>query len=538
LLRIRQFRQEAAELREREELAQKKAGELQVLAERLAQIPAITEKQLESWRTLESSVREITAQLDALGLRVVLSPSRAGEVRISRDADGTAESLAVSGSTTTKALQSMSLELEGWGRIEITSGATGIRELEEQRRAHAAKLQSALASAGVIEIAAAEAALWKRRELEQQLVTARAAVQAQLAKFPDLPALSASSIQSERTHEQQLATLQPTPEELALSATALEAEEQALATALRAATRTESEHADRVTAAREHSEKLRRQSAETRATAEALQARLTGLREQEQSLMGRHAGDLHGALARARTAFVRAETRLLEARKHLPPNAEKLPERSRRAAKAAEEVHLALQARLQALQRTEVLLEQHGAEGLYSRETAVDEALQLARSEATRIREEGLALRLAAGLIEQREQSAIQTVLGPLESRLSSVFAELTGRPDRRVFFDEHLAVRGIGPRLEELIAFTDLSRGAREQLLLALRAAIALELAKKEPPCLVLDDVLVHTDPVRQRNVLDYLETLSQHVQIVILTCHEERYRGVGHALQRSGIA
>jgi uncharacterized protein YhaN len=87
------------------------------------------------------------------------------------------------------------------------------------------------------------------------------------------------------------------------------------------------------------------------------------------------------------------------------------------------------------------------------------------------------------------------------------------------------------------LILFPDLSRGAREQLLLALRAAIALELAKKEPPCLVLDDVLVHTDPVRQRNVLDYLETLSQQVQIVILTCHEERYRGVGQALKRTGV-
>jgi hypothetical protein len=487
------------------------------LGERLAAIPAITDKQLESWRALESSVREITAQLDALGLRVVLSPSRAGEVRATRDSDETPESFAVHESTTMKALQSLSLELEGWGRVEITSGATGIGELEEKRRVNVAKLQTALTSAGVSDLAAAETALWKRRELEQQLVAARAAVQAQLGKLPDPPALSAAALQSERAHEQQLTSLQPTAEEAALSATALEAEEQALATALRAASRTEGENAERATAAREHREKLRRESAEARAAAETLQARLIGLREQEQSLLARYSGDLADALGKARSAFVQAETRLLEARKQLPPNAEKLPERSRRAAKAAEEVHLALQARQQALQRCEVLLEQHGAEGLYSRESAADEALQLARAEATRIREEGLALRLAAGLIEQREQTAIQTVLGPLENRLSAVFAELTGRADRRVFFDEHLAVRGIGTRVEELIPFTDLSRGAREQLLLALRAAIALELAKKEPPCLMLDDVLVHTDPVRQRNVLDYLETLSQHVQIVI---------------------
>ena len=95
-----------------------------------------------------------------------------------------------------------------------------------------------------------------------------------------------------------------------------------------------------------------------------------------------------------------------------------------------------------------------------------------------------------------------------------------------------HLAIRGVGRSEDELVPFDDLSRGTREQLLLALRAAIALEIAKDEPACLILDDVLVHTDAVRQQNVLDFLQTLSQRVQIVILTCHADRYRGVGQLL------
>jgi len=154
------------------------------------------------------------------------------------------------------------------------------------------------------------------------------------------------------------------------------------------------------------------------------------------------------------------------------------------------------------------------------------------RREVARIRTEGWALRLAAESIKRREQRAIQTVLGPLEERLSAVLAELTGEPSRRVFFDEHLAIRGVGRSEDELVPFDDLSRGTREQLLLALRAAIALEIAKDEPACLILDDVLVHTDAVRQQNVLDFLQTLSQRVQIVILTCHADRYRGVGQLL------
>jgi chromosome segregation ATPase len=317
--------------------------------------------------------------------------------------------------------------------------------------------------------------------------------------------------------------------------TALEAEVQTLTASIRAAGQAEKELASRVEEERERLESSRRRRGQARAQHEQLATKHAGLIAQQQSLTSRYGGDLAAAIERARSAFVQAEARLADARRQLPPNAEKLPERSRRAAKAAEEVQLALEAKRQQMQRCEVLLEQHGAEGLYSRENAAEEALELARSEAERIRREGWALRLAAELIERREQSAIQTVLGPLEDRLSAVFAELTGRGDRRVFFDEHLAVRGIGRREDELIPFTDLSRGAREQLLLALRAAIALELAKKEPPCLILDDVLVHTDPMRQRNVLDYLQTLSGQVQIVILTCHAERYRGVGKMIATS---
>jgi hypothetical protein len=31
---------------------------------------------------------------------------------------------------------------------------------------------------------------------------------------------------------------------------------------------------------------------------------------------------------------------------------------------------------------------------------------------------------------------------------------------------------------------------------------------------------------------VLDYLEHLSTRVQVLLLTCHAERYRGLGHLL------
>lgn len=135
-------------------------------------------------------------------------------------------------------------------------------------------------------------------------------------------------------------------------------------------------------------------------------------------------------------------------------------------------------------------------------------------------------------MIEHRKQAATKAVLTPLEQRLTVAFAELTGDPTRQVFLDEHLQIAGIGRTREEVYAFENLSQGAKEQLLQCLRIAVAQELASDEPQVLILDDVLVNTDSMRQERILDVLSSLSGQLQIIILTCHPDRYCGVGHSL------
>jgi DNA repair exonuclease SbcCD ATPase subunit len=196
-------------------------------------------------------------------------------------------------------------------------------------------------------------------------------------------------------------------------------------------------------------------------------------------------------------------------------------------------VEAELQRKQREIDRLKTLLEERGGEGLYARLADAEERLEAAAGLAERLRREGLAARLVRELIQRREQASIRAVLSPLEDRLTETFAALTGIPGRRVWFDEHLAVKGVGARSEEMVPFASLSRGAREQMLLALRAAIALQVAASDgPQCLVLDDVLVHTDAARHENVLDFLQSLSSQVQILLLTCHGERYRGLGHVV------
>lgn len=182
----------------------------------------------------------------------------------------------------------------------------------------------------------------------------------------------------------------------------------------------------------------------------------------------------------AQLAFAQAEARVTVTKVDLPPDFEKLPERNKRAV----------------------------------------------------ARTQGWCIRIAHDLIEHRKQAATKAVLTPLESRLTSAFAELTGLTDREVFLDENLQIAGIGRTRDSAHAFDGLSQGAKEQLLLCLRLAVAQELATEEPQVLILDDVLVNTDQVRQERILDVLGTQAERLQILILTCHPDRYRGIGESL------
>ena len=152
------------------------------------------------------------------------------------------------------------------------------------------------------------------------------------------------------------------------------------------------------------------------------------------------------------------------------------------------------------------------------------------RRDAARVR--AWAARLGQTLIEHRRQESTHSVLAPLEETLSAAFAELTGHANRRVFLDADLGIAGIGANRESAHAFAGLSQGAREQLLLCLRVAVARELSRGERQTLWLDDALVNTDAFRQERVLDLLSGLAGEAQVVLLTCHPERHRGVGHPL------
>lgn len=67
------------------------------------------------------------------------------------------------------------------------------------------------------------------------------------------------------------------------------------------------------------------------------------------------------------------------------------------------------------------------------------------------------------------------------------------------------------------------LSTGTREQLYLAIRLGYLAEYSEKQEPLpMVMDDVLVNFDEGRARRTLETLQKASDHIQILLFTCHQ----------------
>jgi DNA repair protein SbcC/Rad50 len=275
---------------------------------------------------------------------------------------------------------------------------------------------------------------------------------------------------------------------------------------------------------------------EARAAATALvntaKNRIAALQSHARTIGDRYPDGIDEAESRAQLAFVEAKAQFDVARAKMPEDWEKLGLRHDRALRSAEQAAKDFHDLRRDVQKLETILEQAGSQGLYSRETRLVEALARADAERIRLETRAWAARFLAGLIDSRKKAAVSTVLKPLEDRLSATFAEITGNRSRRVFLDESLQVSGIGPDRNASYPFTQLSQGAREQLLLALRAAVALELTQSGPQILILDDVLVHTDAARQEHVLDFIGAIAESLQVLVVTCHPEQYQGLGTQL------
>jgi chromosome segregation ATPase len=532
LIKARQLSTAADTLAHQLRKAETAASAVTSLESRRSLLPAIAPSKLKKLEDADESIRTLRAQRQALGLTVELTPDHPATLENLTESPSSPQSLDAGNTVRLQSPQSLDLHLGGWGRIHIRSGSLEASSVVTELAQAEADLQEALQRVGVLNVQAARDAVATRKEFDSQLKVAAAALAPLLGDHETLDDLRQAAATEARRAEAWSASLTLTEDERCAPLTDLEAAEAAQAervSAAESALGTFNQHLSRL---RTEERAASQSSQQTGKKVHEQESRWRSLEAQILGVTARYPDGLDTAKKAAQLAFALAEARVVATRAELPPDFEKLPERNKRAAASLQQIDNELLARRKERDQAQGTLATLGGLGLYSRETELEErrAETVLRRDAARAN--GWSTRLAHVLIEHRKQAATKAVLAPLEQRLTTAFAELTGNSHRHVFLDEHLQIAGIGRTREEAHAFDQLSQGAKEQLLLCLRLAVAQELATDEPQVLILDDVLVHTDPLRQDRILDVLGAQTDRLQILILTCHPDRYRGVGQLI------
>ena len=154
--------------------------------------------------------------------------------------------------------------------------------------------------------------------------------------------------------------------------------------------------------------------------------------------------------------------------------------------------------------------------------------LELGKEERRRNDREVQVLGLLLSTLLRAEQQAKERYLSPVLSRVRPYLQFLFPGADIRI--DENLRVTGVVREAGYEEAFHHLSMGTQEQIAVLVRLAFAEMLVEQgHPATVVLDDALVFSDDRRIGRMFDILNRVARKVQIIVLTCREQLFEGLG---------
>lgn len=165
----------------------------------------------------------------------------------------------------------------------------------------------------------------------------------------------------------------------------------------------------------------------------------------------------------------------------------------------------------------------------------LDEAIQqkereveLADDQRQRYEREVAVLSLLLSTLRSAETEAKERYLSPVLKRVRPYLQLLF--PGAEIAIDENLHIVGVVRENGHQESFEHLSMGTQEQIAVLVRLAFAEMLVEQgHPATVVLDDALVFSDDRRMDRMFDILNMVGQQVQIIILTCREQLFEGVG---------
>lgn len=518
------------------------AEELERLIGRAAQLSARLDEAQDALRSLVAPDDRTLAQIEKLIteqaqletrlegalLHVELAPRQARRVEVIRgDAPGVLE-LAPGQSARISGSPVIELELEGFGRLVISGPAEGVAELRAKLKESGERLANLTAPYGTADLEE----LRRRRELRLHLEAQLSHTRQEFASLLGGRPLEALKERLSRIRDE-IGRLEAVHPEWPGAPPALDELRAALASD-RAALQDRRRSLDAELAARQLAltaagQECARLAAERDALAgqrRNLQAQIgdfesDGLTDAERAQRAREA-------AVEATGFKERYERQMQALQALGPDPEPELHRARRDLEAAEKAcesadrdyhhHLGVLANL-------------AAQAPYETVTRLEEEIETLRARMETDLARAKALRRLRDEIAACEAEAGSALIQPVAERASKLLARIAGDRLRSIELGEKLGPQSVLPRDAGVEAPLDaLSAGEREQVHFAVRLALAELLTKDagERHLVALDDVLVVTDEDRLRRVLELLEELRPYAQLVILTCHPDRYRSL----------
>ena len=173
-------------------------------------------------------------------------------------------------------------------------------------------------------------------------------------------------------------------------------------------------------------------------------------------------------------------------------------------------------------------IEVHAAAGIDEAVEHTQHELEQAKRQCARLEREIEVLDLLSDTLRAAESEAKERYLAPVLNRVHPYLRMLF--PNAEISMDEGLNITGMSRRAGYEERFDHLSMGTQEQIAVLVRLAFAEMLVDQgAPAAVILDDALVFSDDQRMRLMFDILSHAAQRVQIVVFTCREQLFEGLG---------
>ncbi len=167
--------------------------------------------------------------------------------------------------------------------------------------------------------------------------------------------------------------------------------------------------------------------------------------------------------------------------------------------------------------------------GLHERLEEAREDAESARTEVQRWERKARATKRLYETLSECRSEAQKEHLTPLRNEVETLLDRFFADENPRIEFEEDFGIARLSRASNGSFEFDQLSAGAREQLGLLVRLAMARLVGADTHHPVFLDEPLADTDPDRFDLIAKVLREMADDLQLIVTTCHRDRYRRLG---------